>query len=255
MYQSNLTKLFPILFISMLWKPCFAGEMGGELEQAAPYNGVYIGADVGLFTIFNHISNSFTGVPPISFFGEIASQTGHFGINGGGILGYDYSIQPKIKLGIEGYINGTNISIAQSQNTTVPNFDAASTTTKQNYAWGFRALPGYEISPGLVAHLVLGYSNAQFTIKSPPPATGLGIFQPIVNDTFTSNGFQSGIGLTSIIYHNFSLRIDGLFTTYGAHSSPTFSYSNGPEALSYIGTFRSVLNTFEGDLTLSYKFA
>lgn len=236
----------------MLGKLCFAGSMGDELKQAEPYDGVYLGADIGLLTLFQKSSVSINATSPGNFLGSYKQQEGYFGVTGGGIIGYDYSLQQKIKLGIEGYINGTNVTIYQSQLTVVPQYDYANTTTRQNYAWGFRALPGYELSPGVVAHLILGYSNAQFNIKSPPPATGLGLYQPIINQTFSRNGFQSGIGLTSIVYHNFSLRIDGLFTTYGTHSSPSYTYNNGSTV--YTGTFNSVLNTFEGDLTLSYKF-
>ena len=252
MVSLNFKKLFSMLLILMFGKSCFAGAMGAGEKQADPYNGVYVGADIGLVALFQGVSVSLNETAPGPFIGSSTTPLGHFGIIGGGIIGYDYSLPQKIKLGIEGYVNGINVTIPQSLQSTVPS-DSGSTTTQQNYAWGVRALPGYELSPGVVAHLILGYSNAQFFINSPPPATGLSVLQPIVNESFTCNGFQSGIGLTSIVYRNFSLRIDGLFTTYGAHSSPSYAFNNG--ALVYTGTFKSVLNTFEGDLTLSYKFA
>lgn len=256
MVSLDSKKLFSMMLICMFWKSCFAGTMGGELKPVDHYNGVYIGADLGLMTLFDNVIAPLDVTLPANQLSSTTTPIGHFGITGGGILGYDYSLLQKIKLGIEGYINGTSVTIKQTATVTVPNFDYGSTVTQQNYAWGFRALPGYEIYPGVVAHLILGYSNAQFTINAPPPVSGLVITQPIVNETFTCNGFQSGLGLTSIAYHNFSLRFDGLFTTYGAHSSPSFVYSN-PAAgtLAYTGTYKNILNTFEADLTLSYKFA
>jgi len=230
-------------------EPCFAGAV-----EAEPYNGVYIGADLGLITLFDTTSYTINGTLPGAFVGTSTNELGDFGVTGGGILGYDYSLWQKIKLGIEGYINGTSVSIKQAQRITLPAPDAGNGTVQQNYAWGFRALPGYEFYPGVVGHLILGYANAQFSVQSSVPETGFGLYQPIVNDTFTCSGFQVGVGLASMAYHNFSLRFDGLFTLYGSHADPNYAYQNDDAA--YTGTYNNAnLNTFEGDLTLSYKFA
>lgn len=104
-------KIYSIGLIFMLAKPCFAGTMNDDFKPIDSYNGVYIGADIGLTTLFQKVSSSLNGTAPSPLVATSEQPNGHFGITGGGILGYDYSVRPKIKLGIEEYFNGTNVSI------------------------------------------------------------------------------------------------------------------------------------------------
>lgn len=207
--------------------PSFCGTMGpeGAIEN---YNGIYIGADVGL----SDLNDSQSTVVPSQ-----SHHLGGFGAVGGGLLGFDYGFTELFKLGFEGFINANGMQAAVRHYT-----NNASYKIQSNYNWGFRFLPGIEFTPGSVGHVILGYSNAQFNIKDN------GCYG-YVNQTFNGNGFQAGLGLSTFIVNSISLRVDGLYTTYIRQTTPGITTIGG------YNVYKNGFSTLEGDVTLSYKFS
>ncbi|NCX96918.1 MAG: hypothetical protein EBX41_11050 [Chitinophagia bacterium] len=112
------------------------------------------------------------------------------------------------------------------------------------YDAGFRLLPGYEISPGTVGYALIGYSNGRFNIRD----NGNYGF---VSDSFNRSGIQGGLGLKTEISKHLALRGDVLYSYYGSQTSYGLS-STSPQV---VQTYRNRFSTFEGDLTLVYKFS
>lgn len=210
-------------------KAAFSGTMGPVIES---YNGVYVGGDIG---VSNLIDKESTLYSPGLYDRHQFSATGFVG---GGILGYDYSISDRIKLGIEGFINGTALNIAAEQKYSPwPSFKA-----NMRYDAGIRLLPGYEFSPGTIGHILLGYAHGNMNIKDDG---NYGYIDRGIN----SNGFQAGLGINVPCYFkNLSLRGDMIYTRYVSNTSLGLTTSFTP--LNYYNRFASI----EGNLSLIYKF-
>lgn len=220
-----------------------AGTMGTQV----PYDGFYIGADVGLANIDVKefaLANSLTK-PETHHLGDL-------GFVGGGVLGYDYSINDQFKLGIEGFING-NTAEAKA----IHDFNSTVMAAKARYNAGVRVLPGYLFTPETNGHIILGYTNAGYRV------TDNGVYG-FVDNQFNLNGFQAGLGMTANLTPNVSLRLDAIYSTYGSQDSIGTMYTavDGPAgAGSGVGPANGIANvyhntfqTLEGNLTLIYKF-
>lgn len=215
----------------------FAGTMGA-LEL--PCNGFYIGGDVG---VADFIDKQAT----LTDSGTVDTRKlSAIGFVGGGMLGYDFRMAERFKLGVEGFINaasGMNVTAFQLYE------PVSAFTAHLNYYTGARILPAYELSPGILGHLVLGYSYGNFNLKDD------GDFG-FIHKGVHSNGFQGGLGIELPGFcKNLSLRGDILYTHYGslttigqfaASAAPPFSSAPLP----YFNSFA----TFEGNLSLIYKF-
>ena len=211
--------------------PAFAGSMG-ELISLPGYNGLYLGGDIGFANLIDKQSTLYI---PGAYDKHQLSATGFVG---GGMLGYDYSLMERIKLGVEGFINGTALNLSTQQLYT----PHVSYNSNMRYTAGVRLLPGYEFSPATIGHLMLGYSYGSFNIKDNGD-------YGFINTGLASNGFQSGLGLNvPCHFKNLSLRGDVVYTTYSAKTSDGLS----PTLLSqnYYNNFA----TIEGNLSLIYKF-
>ncbi len=209
--------------------PC-AGVMGGDgLSGFNPYDGFYIGADIG---VSNLLDKESTLILPAQY------RLGQVGLVGGGFIGYDFSLSDRIKFGVEGFGNANNLNLSAQQYSLNSEF-----TVSTKYNAGIRVLPGIEFNPGSVFHVVVGYSNTTFDIKD---NGAFGYMDTSVN----KNGFQTGIGLTSPIIQNLVLRFDGLYTTYMSQSNRGVTISNPNQYQYYTNDF----STLEGDLSLLYKF-
>ncbi|MGC1182653.1 hypothetical protein [Legionella sp.] len=204
----------------------FAGTLG------SPFNGAYIGGNIGVANLLDKESTLYA---PGLYDQHQFSATGFLG---GGMVGYDYSITNRIKLGVEGFINGTALNIAAEQKYAgSPSFNA-----NMRYSTGFRLLPGFEFVPGTIGHIVLGYSYGKFNIKD---SGNYGY----INSSISNPGFQTGLNINVPCYfQNLSLRGDMLYTTYSSHSSLGLSTALIP--LNYYDNFA----TLEGNLSLIYKF-
>src|SRR6185437_12175351 len=107
---------------------------------------------------------------------------------------------------------------------------------------GLRLLPGYEISPATIAHLILGYSYAQFAIKDNGN-------YGIVNSQFNKNGFQVGLGAITSVFNNVFIRMDLLYTDYSSQNSNGRTTNTPPTLQVYHNDFASL----EGNFAIIYK--
>ncbi len=209
----------------------YAGTMG-PLLSIEPYNGFYIGADVGVANLMDKESTPY--LPGVYDRHQFSAT----GLVGGGLLGYDYSVNERIKLGIEGFINATALNSAAEQHYS----SFSSYNVNMKYNTGARVLPGYEFSPGTVGHILLGYSYGKFNIKDNGD-------YGFIDKGLSANGFQAGLGFNvPLHYKNLSLRGDVLYTGYGANNSLGLSSSLTPE--NYYNHF----SVIEGNLALVYKY-
>ncbi|OJW47210.1 MAG: hypothetical protein BGO67_02825 [Alphaproteobacteria bacterium 41-28] len=191
------------------------------------FDGFYIGGQVGVSSLK---TKERTSNP---------NETHHFGdtkFAGGGLVGYDLSCQ-KFKLGAEFVFNGSGTKAKA-----IHHFNNTKITLKNNYMWGFRALPGYEVTPGTVAHILVGYANGHFKLKD----NGTYV---ITNRKFHKSGFQAGVGLKTLIACNFVLRVDALYTIYGSKS-----YAAPHTGDLTADRIKNKPSAFEGFVSLIYKF-
>lgn len=206
----------------------FGGTLGdAEFDE---YTGLYIGADIGVADVIDAESTAFPSV---------SHQLSATGIVGGGLVGYDYSLYNRIKIGFEGFMNANGLTVsAQALSTPTSSY-----SVNQTYNAGLRVLPGFEFYPKTVGHLILGYSNAKFTIRD---NGNYGYIDQAVN----KSGFQCGLGMKVALTSHLTIRADALYTTYGTISSIGGASNSGYTYQAYTNP----LSTVEGDLTLIYKF-
>lgn len=208
----------------------FAGE--SSQSSCHHYDGFYLGANLGVSSLSDKESTN-NPIHDVHYLGAA-------GIIGGGLLGYDFTLKEQWKLGLEGFINATDITLSDNQNYA----PQTSYTVDMYYNTGLRLLPGYEFTPRTIGHLIIGYSYAKFAIKDN------GNYGTI-NTQFQSNGLQLGLGMNTIVFNNFSLRADMLYTLYASQSSKGLTTTTPPS----IQVYSNNLSTLEGNLALIYKFA
>ncbi len=206
----------------------WAGAMG-ETDMYSPYDGFYLGADLGVSNLLDKLSN----VNSIQ-----TQQLGSVGLIGGGFAGYDYSVSDRVKLGMEffGQANALNTSV-QYYN------PSASYQLSSRYSLGLRVLPGYEFLPGAVGHVILGYSNTQFRMQD-NGAYGY------LNESVHKSGFQSGLGFLVSATPSFLVRLDAMYTNFASQSSKGFT-TTAPRQYQYYTNDFSLL---DGALSFIYKF-
>jgi opacity protein-like surface antigen len=212
----------------LLWLPqaAFCGMMGASYN---PYDGLYVGLDVGIANTHNVAATNF---PSSSL--DLAST----GIVGGGLIGYDFSVLERFKIGVEFLVNATGINASSRRY-----FDNISFTTQERYYLAPRVLPGFLFYDKVVGHLILGYTNANITIKD----NGTYGF---LNKSSSLSGFQAGLGMKVDLIQNFTLRADAVYSIYqtlsanGATNNVLYSYQK----------YTNNLSTLEGNLILIYKF-
>ncbi len=208
---------------------CIGGTMG-PIESKSSYDGFYFGGDIGASDL---MVRETTLVP------QATHTLGSLGVVGGGLVGYDYSISNYIKLGLEGFINAAGLNVAAEQNYGArPSYRA-----RMRYDAGFRLLPGYEFSPGTVGHVLIAYANGRFNIRD----NGNYGF---ISNSFNRSGIQGGLGLKTMLSKRLALRGDVLYSYYGSSTSYGLT-STTPQV---VQTYQNRFATFEGDLTLVYKF-
>ncbi|MCX7124353.1 MAG: hypothetical protein NTU49_01095 [Gammaproteobacteria bacterium] len=198
-----------------------AGGMTAEPAQSSmavkSYDGPYVGGNFDVTRVYMGANGP-------------AGRLGGFGTTdyaGGAVLGYNMTLSGPFKLGMEAFGNDDQIK------TTITT-GASTYFNELQYNWGFRALPGYRFNDGLVAHLILGYTNAGFGTR----ASGI---YGTYNSQFGANGFQTGLGVWMPVFHDIFVRLDGLYTIYGLQNLPG-GYSNN-------------LNTLTGSLTIGDKLS
>ncbi len=206
----------------------FASSADTQLS-ATRYNNFYIGADVGIASL---VDNESTNTPQDS---HRLSATGAVG---GGFIGYDFTLREQLKLGLEGFINATDLNLSDNQNYA----PTSSYKVSMSYSAGFRLIPGYELTPDTIGELILGYAYGKFNVSDNGN-------YGIINTHFSKSGFQYGLGLKTFIYKNFSVRADVLYTTYSSQTSDGVTTSTPASTQVY----KNNLSTLEGNLALIYK--
>jgi opacity protein-like surface antigen len=217
--------IFSLLF--MCTSKLCAGVMGGELPLQSAYG--YLGADIGIMGL-NDKESSLLPSPS-------RHRLGTTGINGGGFIGYAIPINDPFIVSIEGFGHAISAQADATQNYGLqPQYQIS-----MSYDAGIRLLPSYLITPSTLGYLILGYSYGQFHVQDNGN-------YGYVNDSFSENGFQAGLGLKTEILPPLSLRFDLAYTYYG--SQTTYG-----RTLTGFQAYQNNLATIEANLALVYSFS
>lgn len=204
----------------------YGGSMGFDFN---PYDGIYIGADIGV---------SVLNVQASTYFPSSSIDLAHTGIVGGGLIGYDFNVGQRFKIGVEFLANGTGLSASSRRLN-----ERTSFTAQQSYYLAPRVLPGFLFYDKVVGHLILGYTNGHFTIKDSAQ-------HGFLNKTANQSGFQAGLGMKTELIQNFTLRADAVYSIY-----QTLSATGGSNTNFYAyQKYNNELSSIEGNLILIYKF-
>lgn len=221
---SHFQKLITVAAFSL-----FASNVSAS--ALCSYDNFYVGANVAAVSL---IDKQKTENPILD-----KHRLSSIGVAGGGLIGYDFTLRNRVKLGLEGFAEATNLHVFAKQNyAPVSSYDV-----KIPYSLGLRLLPGYEWTCGTVVHAILGYASGKFKVKDD------GDFG-LVNTNFRKSGFQFGLGMKTLICRNFSIRTDLLYTIYSHQDSHGVTTSVPPG----IQIYHNKLKTFEGSFSLIYKF-
>ena len=210
----------------LLTHTAFGGTMGPDYNA---YDGVYVGVDVGVAVLNDAVSTNF---PSTSI------QLAHTGVVGGGLIGYDFSVGQRFKVGVEFLANAAGLSASSrrfAENT--------SYSVGESYYLAPRVLPGFLFYDKVVGHLILGYTNASVNFKD-NGQTGF------INKTANQSGFQAGLGMKVELIQNFTLRADAVYSIYQTLSGTGSSNTNLYAYQKYSNQFSSI----EGNLIFIYKF-
>lgn len=201
-----------------------AGNMGEYASALRNY--FYIAGDIGVASMYNKESHS---IDPETH------QLGAAGIIGGGYAGYEFNLD-RYGLGLEFFADATGLNAAITH-------DPCTYQRNQSYLLGFRILPKFAFTGITSGHVLLGYTNGQFNISDN------GVYG-YINTHYNKSGFQTGLGITTDLYTNLSVRLDAIYNLYGSETSIGSGLTAGSVQL-YTNTF----NTLAGELSVIYKFA
>lgn len=203
----------------------FAGDMGPKInESILTQNGAYLSGSLGIINM--QLKDSRSYLPE-------THQLSSTGILGGGYGGYDFGLTQHFRVAIEGFMDavGVSNSIIDSN---------GSVKNSQRYQAGGRILPQYVFSPDVTGHWILGYVNGRFLSE------GTGDYGNYSQD-YNLNGFQTGLGFTTIVKKNIFVRLDAYYNLY---SGTSFLSDNTPSSLITKGPGNLI-----GELSLIYKFS
>jgi opacity protein-like surface antigen len=221
-----------IFVCAILFSNCVIAGTVAILPSYKAYDGLYLGADISAASL---IDNEKTDNPIQDLHDQSA-----LGVIGGGIVGYDFTINNRLKLGIEAFVNDVDINFSDNQNYS----PVSSYTVNMDYNVGIRFFPGYEFISGTIGHLILGYSHAKFRINDNGN-------YGIVDAQFKKSGIQYGLGMTTSVTQNVLIRLDVLYTDYFSETSNGITTT----VPTTIQAYHNDLATFEGNLVLIYKFS
>lgn len=230
----KIIKLSLFLTIAVLCHSVFSGTMGpNQIEYP---NGFYVGGTIGVSDLQDTANH------------EVQPETHHlggFGILGGGILGYQWNFASQFTISLEGFANASGL------NTSIQHYDQStgmqdnSEKMHSRYNAGIRVMPGIQFSPQQEAHLIIGYSNANFK------HTDNGTYGFIDTDC-NKNGIQAGAGWKTGFFNPAVLiRLDVLYTNYQGQRSIGLGL---PDSGSIFQFYNNQFNTLEADLSLIYQF-
>lgn len=192
--------------------------------------GFYFGVNLGVTSLMDSQS-----IPNLGY----KHLFSHPGFVGGGFIGHDKSISPKLNLGIEGFMQGDSLALSTTRNYGGYRYYRA----RMYYNTGVRLLPGLKLDKNTIGHGLIGYSSALFSTKD---SNNYGTLDKNKN----KDGFQCGLGLETKLSKMLSIRGDTLYTIYSSSRlvGVSFAPSNLPQY--YFKKFR----TLEGSVSLVYRF-
>jgi outer membrane immunogenic protein len=168
-------------------------------------DGFYLGAQGGYDsyrvreTLSTPGSSSITGTSVLNTTGWV----------GGLFLGYGQYIN-RFYLGIEGFGNASN---SQQANSTTDLLGTYYSQFQVNSSYGLALLPGVSINDTTLGYLRLGYNWANLKLKE--TVTG----SNGVSKSNTSNGFNLGLGIETLIVDNWSVRTEYSHTYYNSFNT------------------------------------
>jgi hypothetical protein len=198
----------------------------------------YIGTGIGVSDFFDR---QLITAPAAQTFTPVTHDYSGLGFLGSVHGGYCFSYN-RFNLGLEMFYTGANNQIGVDDVSTT----GGSNTTMRissRYGYGIRALPGYEIAPNVIGYAIIGSTRGVFRqIDNGANA--------ILSSNFGVYGYQLGLGSAVALLKNLEARLDFIYTEYPNHNSiGSLIQADNPQA-----TYHDSLKTFNGVLSLSYKF-
>lgn len=109
-------KKMHLALLFLLTHSAYGGMMGMDYD---PYDGIYVGLDIGVSVLNNAAS---------TYFPSTSINLAHTGIVGGGLIGYDFSVGQRFKVGVEFLANATSLGASSRRLAEHTSF-----TTQQSY--------------------------------------------------------------------------------------------------------------------------
>jgi hypothetical protein len=216
----------------MFKKTLLVGAVALAVAGAASADGFYVGAGIGGIGL--HQATSITFVNDYGDTDHLSNDGGTLGVTGGLLAGYNFNFANQMNLGIEGFANMTSAKQNSELVSTSGNDVATvSTVLKEKYNYGVRLVPGYQVTPDSDMHVLVGYVRGHFTANS---------------ENTNANGFQLGLGSTTSVTKEFSLRGDIIYSGYKSKSASV----SEPDGNAYSLSTKN--NTLEGVVSGEYKF-
>lgn len=202
----------------------FAGTMGAN-DVPWIQNGFYLAGDIGVAGLVAKESHTLS---------PETHQLGALGIVGGGYVGYEYAISHVLGMGLEFFADATGLNASITH---VPD----TYKRHQSYDLGIRLLPEYAFTSMTAGHVFLGYTNARFSISDD------GVYG-YVNKGFNQSGFQTGLGFTTHLKDNLSLRLDAIYNIFASQTSEGQGLPVGTKQL-----YRNTFSNLTGEISVIYK--
>ena len=215
----------------MFKKTLLVGAVALAVTGAASADGFYVGA--GLGGIGLHQAANLTYSDILGDSATISNDGGALGVTGGLLAGYNFNFANQLNLGVEAFANAT--SAKQTLLFTAASGDETETNTislKEKYNYGARFVPGYQVTPDSDIHALVGYVRGHFATD---------------NQNNNANGFQLGLGSTTSVTKEFSLRGDFIYSGYKTKTE------SGSDSTGDSYTFSQRNNTLEGVISGEYK--
>lgn len=169
-------------------------------------DGFYVGAQIGYDSYRDRHNINSPGASGIIGTTALSAT----GVEAGLLVGYGTTINKWFYVGGELFANTSNAGINYSTS------DALGTYTarfKAHDTWGLALFPGVKITDSTLGYLRFGWNWAN--LKASESVTG----SPSTSKGNTSNGFNSGLGMETLLKGNWSLRTEYSHTWYNSFNT------------------------------------
>lgn len=233
-------------------------------QDTAAKNGFYVGIGLGGLTLHDSITSTYdlvngdaSGISSNS----TMDQGSNLNLNSNVLAGYAWRFSNKLFLGVEAFGTYNNASVGfdgeqDIQTAAGNNIESIySGDYTMHYTYGVRALPGYQIKPGVVAYGIVGYSHAHGDLNYNDGSTTIDSNEttfPAITYKENYDGYQLGLGSMVNITKNVLVRADVIYTGYSSQTINAGTVNTDSDSLSTPTTF--TFSTLEGDFSLIYQF-